>query len=439
MSDKVIDSVVETALELKRIAIESAKTDIMNELSPKISKLFEEKVNKASKKVLREQEDDSDDVSVSVDGDSGDEDGKAEVDLDDLAKEIEKDEGSNEEKKTTDEKVDDLAQKLDAVEDKVESVKDDVASLKGEEEKEHAEGGDKEKPKDDEEIKVEDDTADKEAGTSEEDLSLGEAIDITIRDNDVHIDVDSESLSGAYSEPDTDDYVDIEDDAIPSEESYSDEDEDIEEMKEHRAMIRRRIREQSMEDKEGHIDPEDGDLVEIEDDCNWHEGEAPKKVSMLKAGTAEKLVPKLENRIRVLKGALKRASDIIVSERRSMGKVKDILAETKLLNEKLVFVNRIFAKYDLQKERKFKVLEAFDKAETSKESFTVYKTILEHFDGKKTTVKEATKKSTSLTEAVKKGVAKEAPKKEATGILTEAKTMEASRLLSLAGIDPNAE
>lgn len=440
MADKVIDSVVENALALKKIAIESAKTELMNELSPKIKKLFDEKVNKASDKVLSEQEGaPEEDVSVSVEAS---EDEKAEVDLDDLAKEIEKEEGTDGEEKSVEDKVDDLAQKLDAVEDKVEDVKSDVAELKGEDEGEE-EAEEKEAENKEEAAPKEDDEAKEE---SDDELELGEAVDISIKDKNVRIDVDSGDSE----------YVDIIDDTesySQSEPAYEEENEDIEieddsedeDIKEHRKMIRNKIREQAMEDKEGHLDPEDGEFVEIEDDTQWHEGEAEKKVHLLPAGKAEKLVPKLENRIRILKSALKKAADTIVAERKEMNRVRDILSETKLLNEKLVLVNRIFAKYDLNQNRKYKVLEAFDKAETAKESFVVYKTILEHFDAKKTPLKESakvekkevngTKKTEALTEAVKKGV----KEPEATGVLTEAKSIETARILKLAGVDPSAE
>ncbi len=400
MSDKVIDSVVESAMALKEIAIENAKTDLMNELSPKITKLFDEKLNESSKKIISEQEEDE----VSSDGD---EEAEAEVDLDDLAKEIEQEEGAEGEGSVED-KVEELEQKVDSIEVKVDDVEGDVAELKGEEKpaeegEEEVEGEEEEKSDsaegDDEEVEIEDDSAEE----------LGESVDIDIKDNDVRINVDAEDndtyvdivddTAAAPIESDDDEYVDIEDDT-----STSLEDED--EIKENRRMtLRRKIRENSSS----------------------------------------------EHRINVLKRALNRASRIIVNERATMKKVESILNETKLLNEKLVLVNRIFAKYDLNKDRKYRVLEAFDKATNSKESVIVYKTILEQLDKKGTVIKNSSttpSKATKLQESMKKEpldtkkviCEKVDPKvlleaARPTGVLPQSKIVDADRMKKLAGIE----
>jgi hypothetical protein len=368
MSDKIVENVVEQAMALKKIAIENAKTELLNELSPKITKLFDEKIESSSKKVMKEQEEEID-AAATDEGTA-----EAEVDLDDLAKEIEAEDGTGEgEEKSVEEKVEDLEQKVDAVEDKVEVVKDDVAELKG---------GDAEKkeeaPAEDEELEIEDDSKEDEA------LDLGEAVDIAIKDNDVHINVEPEAAN--------DQFVDIIDDTASG------------------------------------TDDED-EYVDVEDDSDVEDSmEESRKM-------------KLEHRIAVLKSALNRASKIIVSERVAMRKVKEILEETKLLNEKLVLVNRIFAKYDLDKNRKYKVLEAFDKATNSRDSVVVYKTILEQLDKKATPLKETKKevpaKVAKLEEGIKKDTDAKALLKEVarpTGALPSNKILSVDRIKKLAGI-----
>jgi len=416
MSDKVVDSVVESAMALKEIAIENAKTQLMNELSPKIIKLFDERLNESSKKILSEQEEDE----VSSDG----EEAEAEVDLDDLAKEIEQEEGSEGgEGGTVEDKVEELEQKVDSIEVKVDDVEGDVAELKGEEKpaeegEEETEGDDsteeeeEEEEKsdsaegDDEEVEIEDDSAEE----------LGESVDIDIKDNDVRINVDA---------ADDNTFVDIVDDTaapIESDDEYVDIEDDTDtasldddEIKENRRMtLRRKIRESG------------------------------------KATSSQ-----LEHRVSVLKRALNRASKIIVNERAAMKKVENVLNETKLLNEKLVLVNRIFAKYDLNKDRKYRVLEAFDKASNSKESVIVYKTILEQLDKKGTVIKNSSttpSKASKLQESMKKDVVekKEDGKKvicekvdpkvlmeaaRPTGVLPPSKIVDADRMKKLAGIE----
>lgn len=400
MSDKVVDSVVESAMALKEIAIENAKTQLMNELSPKITKLFDERLNESSKKILSEQEEEDE---VSTDG----EEAEAEVDLDDLAKEIEQEEGSEGgEGGTVEDKVEELEQKVDSIEVKVDDVEGDVAELKGEEKP--AEEGEEEE--EEEEKKSDDDAEGDDEEVEIEDDSLEESVDIDIKDNDVRINVDAD---------DNDTYVDIVDDTVPieSDDEYVDiEDdtsaslEDDDEIKENRRMtLRRKIRESG------------------------------------KATSSQ-----LEHRVSVLKRALNRASKIIVNERAAMKKVENVLNETKLLNEKLVLVNRIFAKYDLNKDRKYRVLEAFDKASNSKESVIVYKTILEQLDKKGTVIKNSSttpSKASKLQESMKKDVVEKKvicekvdPKvlmeaARPTGVLPPSKIVDADRMKKLAGIE----
>lgn len=397
MSDKVVDSVVESAMALKEIAIENAKTQLMNELSPKITKLFDERLNESSKKVLSEQEEEE-----------GGEEAEAEVDLDDLAKEIEQEEGESEGGSIED-KVEELEQKVDSIEVKVDDVEEEVAELKGDE---PTEEGD-----DEEEVEIEDDSTEEEEKSDNsteddeeveiEDDSLEESVDIDIKDNDVRINVDAND-NDAYVDivDDTaapiesnDEYVDIEDDSLS----------DDDEIKENRRMtLRRKIRESG------------------------------------KATSSQ-----LEHRVSVLKRALNRASKIIVNERAAMKKVENVLNETKLLNEKLVLVNRIFAKYDLNKDRKYRVLEAFDKASNSKESVIVYKTILEQLDKKGTVIKNSSttpSKASKLQESMKKDDSKKVicekvdPKvlleaARPTGVLPPSKIVDADRMKKLAGIE----
>jgi len=428
MSDKsTVDSVVEHALALKEIAIRNAKEDLMNELAPKIEKLFEKKINKSSRALTEQDEDDEEDVTVSVSSDEDEEKDEAEVDLDDLAKELEDEEGE----KSVEEKVKDLEQKVDSVEVKVDAVEDKVEELSSESsESEELEIEDDEETKDEEELEIEDD---EEESKSEE---LGEAVNIDVTNDDVNVNV-----LGSQE----DEYIDIIDDSESYDEGEDEDEEDVETSpddieealmrRESKKMKSKRIREQSFSDP---VDPDEGvdEVIDIVDDENWDEAEAPKKVDW------SKHVPKLESNNRVLRRALRRASMIIANERRSMKKVNDVLKETRLLNEKLVLVNRIFAKYDLPKDKKYKVLEAFDKASTVRDSMVVYETILEHLGSKK----DVSKKVSRLQESVKKAVKIVSEEKKVeekdllaevcrpTGMLPQDRIVDVDRLMKLAGI-----
>ena len=61
---------------------------------------------------------------------------------------------------------------------------------------------------------------------------------------------------------------------------------------------------------------------------------------------------------------------------------------TNLLNAKLLYSNKIFKSKNLNESQKVKVLESFDKANTTKEAKLVYETLSEGLKVKKSTIKE---------------------------------------------------
>ena len=59
--------------------------------------------------------------------------------------------------------------------------------------------------------------------------------------------------------------------------------------------------------------------------------------------------------------------------------LKDKLHEVNILNAKLLFTNKLFKQYSLDNNQKLKVVETFDRAQTTREIKLVYSTLAEQF------------------------------------------------------------
>ena len=81
--------------------------------------------------------------------------------------------------------------------------------------------------------------------------------------------------------------------------------------------------------------------------------------------------------------------------------LKSELNEINLLNAKLLYTNKVFRNSNLSEQQKVKVLSAFDKAETVKETKLVFETINNSFKEKKKPISESYKGSASAATAPK--------------------------------------
>ena len=104
--------------------------------------------------------------------------------------------------------------------------------------------------------------------------------------------------------------------------------------------------------------------------------------------------------------------------------LKDKLHEVNILNAKLLFTNRLFKEFVLSNDQKMKVVETFDRAQTTREIKLVYSTLAESFNDRQTVKKNSIKESASQ----KTGTT--APKKK---IISEEDNV-ANRFKKLAGI-----
>ena len=108
--------------------------------------------------------------------------------------------------------------------------------------------------------------------------------------------------------------------------------------------------------------------------------------------------------------------------------LKDKLHEVNILNAKLLFTNKLFKSYSLNNKQKLKVVETFDRAQTTREIKLVYSTLAEQFGDNSSIV---TKKS--ISESASSAVASTKPSTESRKVISE-ETNVADRFRKLAGL-----
>jgi hypothetical protein len=108
--------------------------------------------------------------------------------------------------------------------------------------------------------------------------------------------------------------------------------------------------------------------------------------------------------------------------------LKDKLHEVNILNAKLLFTNKLFKEYALDNNQKLKVVETFDRAQTTREIKLVYSTLAEQFGDNGSIV---TRKS--ISESASAPVASTKPSKESKKVITEEDAV-ANRFKKLAGL-----
>jgi hypothetical protein len=112
----------------------------------------------------------------------------------------------------------------------------------------------------------------------------------------------------------------------------------------------------------------------------------PALVNILKKGTNATV-----NALKAIKGKTNEAEkDKREDMMREIEELASTLSETKLLNAKLLYTNKIFRAKNLNETQKVKVLEAFDKAASVRDAKLIYETL--------TTVKET---KTAVTESMR--------------------------------------
>ena len=131
------------------------------------------------------------------------------------------------------------------------------------------------------------------------------------------------------------------------------------------------------------------------------------------------------------KTGMKESSDIeaeLKEYKEAVVFLKDKLHEVNILNAKLLFTNKLFKQYSLDNNQKLKVVETFDRAQTTREIKLVYSTLAEQF-GDNTSI--VTKKS--ISESASSAVASTKPSTESRKVISE-EVQVADRFRKLAGL-----
>ena len=131
------------------------------------------------------------------------------------------------------------------------------------------------------------------------------------------------------------------------------------------------------------------------------------------------------------KKGMKESSDIqaeLKEYKEAVVFLKDKLHEVNILNAKLLFTNKLFKEYSLDNGQKLKVVETFDRAQTTREIKLVYSTLAESFKSG-----PITRKTKNITESASSAVGSTKPSTESKKVITE-ETQVADRFRKLAGL-----
>jgi len=252
----------------------------------------------------------------------------------------------------------------------------------------------------------------------EDDMSLDEILSELEKDEDEK----SKSLKEAESDEDAEEegYLDGEEDEKEDMEGEDDEDVDLEDMSEDdlKSFIEDVIEDmvsagelepgESFEDDED-VEVEDDVDIEIEDDIEIEEAKKQGYDDRLDDAEGAKHGKKKQDmkqrradseNMEKADGKRKFAGDSEMKEElneayATVKTLKSELNEINLLNAKLLYTNKVFRSSNLSEQQKVKVLGAFDKAETVRETKLVFETINNSFKEKKKPISESYKGSAS--------------------------------------------
>ena len=234
-----------------------------------------------------------------------------------------------------------------------------------------------------------------------------------------------------------------EDDEDEAEEGMHDEDDDMEENLDLEAIIKELEDELSEGEHDDDEDAEEGmrESEEIEeeyeiDEAALEEDEDTVDEELDKSSGIGKGDNKTDNTdvssgIGKGKTGMKESSDIeaeLKEYKEAVVFLKDKLHEVNILNAKLLFTNKLFKQYSLDNNQKLKVVETFDRAQTTREIKLVYSTLAEQFNYDGSTV---TKKS--ISESASSAVGSTKPSDESRKVISE-ETQVADRFRKLAGL-----
>ena len=264
---------------------------------------------------------------------------------------------------------------------------------------------------------------------------------------DIDIDADDdEEADESVSEEDIIEIDGVKYAPVVSEEEHEDEEEDVDESEE--LDLEAVIRELESELSEGEDDDEEGEEVEesteeVEESAEEVEEEYEIDESALEEdeeldevdksseiGGGDNKVGSTDTSSGIGKGdsKLSEVQEELKEYKEAVHFLKDKLHEVNILNAKLLFTNKLFKQYSLNNNQKLKVVETFDRAQTTREIKLVYSTLAEQFNDNGSIV---TKKS--ISESASAPVSSTKPSTESRKVISE-ETQVANRFKKLAGL-----
>jgi hypothetical protein len=171
----------------------------------------------------------------------------------------------------------------------------------------------------------------------------------------------------------------------------------------------------------------DEDEEEEDDDEEVDEGKTPAVSSGIGSGDNSKNDDNYAPTTDPGKGKLKEVQEELSEYKEAVSFLKDKLHEVNILNAKLLFTNKLFKEYVLNNDQKLKVVETFDRAQTTREIKLVYSTLAEQFSGNGSIKKKSIKESASA------AVSSTKPSKESKKVISEENDV-ANRFRKLAGL-----
>jgi hypothetical protein len=108
--------------------------------------------------------------------------------------------------------------------------------------------------------------------------------------------------------------------------------------------------------------------------------------------------------------------------------LKDKLHEVNILNAKLLFTNKLFKEFSLDNGQKLKVVETFDRTQSTREIKLVYSTLCEQFSDNTTIIRKK-----SISESASSSIGSTKPSKGSRKVITEESEV-ADRFKKLAGL-----
>ena len=172
------------------------------------------------------------------------------------------------------------------------------------------------------------------------------------------------------------------------------------------------VNEGEHEDEKDEVDEEI--VVEEDEDDDEDKMDEQSKSSGIGSGDNKVTQPSAGDEEDPGKGKIKESVNAMQKElneyKEAVTFLREKLHEVNILNAKLLYTNRLFKEFVLSNGQKLKIVETFDRAQTTREIKLVYSTLAESFkngDIKKTRVQESASQKTGTTKPTKKIITEE--------------------------------